>query len=211
MAFAGFTETDFDVFSVPGLAGRMAALKQHVRPKLEQLGQDIQTRMEQTWNIPMYAHVAKHARRTVHPPADSWVAWAEDKRGYKKHPHFQAGVWGTHAFAVFGLISESPLRPLFGRLLYARREEVVRLIPSDYVWLPDHTQPVGYMAAEVGADRLGELADRLIHVRSGELLVGIQSDREDVIRMGPAWVERVWSCFCTVQPLFTWLREQTGA
>ena len=41
---------------------------------------------------PAFAHVAKHARRTVNPPDDTWVAFALDKRGYKKHCHFKVAV-----------------------------------------------------------------------------------------------------------------------
>src|SRR5207253_2263610 len=35
---------------------------------------------------------AKHARRTVNPPDDTWVAFAPDRRGYKKHCHFKVAV-----------------------------------------------------------------------------------------------------------------------
>ena len=36
-----------------------------------------------------YPHVAKHARRSVNPPKDTWVAFATSKRGYKMLPHFK--------------------------------------------------------------------------------------------------------------------------
>jgi uncharacterized protein YktB (UPF0637 family) len=36
--------------------------------------------------------VARHARRTVNPPDDTWVAFAPDRRGYKKHCHFKVAV-----------------------------------------------------------------------------------------------------------------------
>ena len=39
-----------------------------------------------------FAHVAKHMRRTVNPPDDTWVAFAADKRGYKKHCHFKVAI-----------------------------------------------------------------------------------------------------------------------
>ncbi len=31
----------------------------------------------------MFPHVAKHARRSVNPPADSWVAFANSKEAIK--------------------------------------------------------------------------------------------------------------------------------
>ena len=39
-----------------------------------------------------FAHVARHARRTVNPPDDTWVAFGPDARGYKKHCHFKVAV-----------------------------------------------------------------------------------------------------------------------
>ena len=41
-------------------------------------------------------HVAKHARRSVNPPIDTWVAFAPNKRGYKMLPHFQIGLLGIN-------------------------------------------------------------------------------------------------------------------
>src|SRR5262249_60114105 len=38
------------------------------------------------------AKVPTHPRRTVNPPDDTWVAFALDKRGYKKHCHFKIAV-----------------------------------------------------------------------------------------------------------------------
>ena len=51
--------------------------------------------------------MAKHARRTVNPPKDSWVAFAPYKRGYKSLPHFQIGLWRTHLFIVLVIIYEA--------------------------------------------------------------------------------------------------------
>src|ERR671918_672531 len=41
---------------------------------------------------PAFAHVARHARRTINPPDDTWVAFGPDLRGYKKHCHFKVAV-----------------------------------------------------------------------------------------------------------------------
>src|SRR5690606_10184335 len=96
--FNGFTQEDFDVFAIEGLEARMNGIKQQIRPKLEWLGQYFAPTLTMATGEEMFAHVAKHARRTINPPNDTWVAWANDKRGYKKHPHFQIGLWGTHLF-----------------------------------------------------------------------------------------------------------------
>ena len=200
--FSGLTEADFDVFSVPGLEARMDALKAHLRPKLEQLGVVFSEQLTEWLHRPVYAHVAKHARRTVNPPNDSWVAFATDKRGYKKHPHFQIGAWETHAFVLFGLIYESPSRATFAANLKSNAAEIVSRIPPDFVWVPNHMDPNAITARTVDTDKLSELADGLLK-RQGELLVGITIGREDAVMMtGDEFVSKVRSCFHTLLPLF---------
>lgn len=200
--FRGFTEADFDVFSVPGLDARMEALKTHLRPKLEELGDVFSDKLSNWLGRPVYAHVAKHARRTVNPPNDSWVAFCTDKRGYKKHPHFQIGAWETHAFVLFGLIYESPSRATYATNLKLNAEEIVSRIPRDFVWVPNHMDPNALPADSVDEDRLAELADGLMK-RQGELLTGITIGREDAVMMtGDQFVDSVSSCFRTLLPLY---------
>ena len=76
MTVTGFTDQDFDVFSVPGLEARMEVLIERVRPKLEALGAELSPYVSALAGEEMFVHVAKHARRTVNPPIDTWVAWA---------------------------------------------------------------------------------------------------------------------------------------
>lgn len=201
--FVGLEEADFDVFEVPGLELRMQALKAHLRPKLEQLGEDFSHFLSDLLGMPMYPHVARHARRTVNPPQDSWVAFSFDKRGYKKHAHFQIGAWQTHAFATFGLIYESPLRQAYARQLQAYADEVVRLVPKDYVWIPNHMDKGAIPAAAVQPENLFELTSKMASGRQGELLVGIQIPRAEAVVLGPqAFEEKVAECFRTLAPLY---------
>ena len=201
--FEGLEDADFDVFEVPGLEMRMEALKAHLRPKLQQLGEDFSSYLSDLLGIPMYAHVAKHARRTVNPPKDSWVAFSFDKRGYKKHAHFQIGAWQSHAFATFGLIYESPLRQAYAAQLRLHAAEIVNLVPSDYVWIPNYMDPGFISAAAVTADKLVELADKMASGRQGELLVGMQIPRDEAIALSPSeFEEKVATCFQTLAPLY---------
>lgn len=203
MEFSGLQETDFDVFEIPGLELRMSALKEHLRPKLEQLGSDFSSYLSDLLGVSMYAHVAKHARRTVNPPKDSWVAFSHDKRGYKKHAHFQIGAWQTHAFATFGLIYESPFRQQYAAQLQQHAEEIVRALPAHYVWIPNHMDTLVLPADEVSAAKLTELAERMATGRQGELMVGIQISRAEAVRLDPFEFERrVSECFQTLLPLY---------
>lgn len=210
--FRGFTGKDFDVFEVPGLEPRMAVLKAQLRPKLEQLGRDFSMVLTELLHQPMYAHVAKHARRTVNPPNDSWVAFCEDKRGYKKHPHFQIGLWSTHVFATFGLIYESPVRAAYAAQLTGHADDVLQMVPRDYVWIPNHMDPNVIPADEVDAKRLRDLALQLRSGRQGELLVGLKIDREVAVHMSAREFEQqVQDCFAKLAPLYRLAQTEVHA
>ncbi|MFM1654750.1 YktB family protein [Brevibacillus sp. B_LB10_24] len=179
--FTGFAQEDFDVFSVEGLDARMDQIKSLIRPKLEYLGQHFAPALSLQTGQEMFYHVAKHARRTVNPPADTWVAWAADKRGYKKHPHFQLGMWGTHLFAWFALIYESPFKQEIGQAMEERIDEIMEIVPAEFRWSPDHTQPESTPQSQLGKAGVLQLIDRLQRVKKAEILCGITIDRHDPI------------------------------
>lgn len=87
-----FTAQDFQVFEIASFARRMEAIRGRVRPKLAAIGDALAPDLAGLVDRPVYAHVAKHARRTVNPPDDTWVALGPDRRGYKKDIHFKVVV-----------------------------------------------------------------------------------------------------------------------
>ena len=87
-----FTANDFKIFAIAGFQDRMTAIAARVRPKLTDIGQGLQPRLSALVDQPMYLHVAKHARRTVNPPDDTWAAFCLNPRGYKKHVHFKFAI-----------------------------------------------------------------------------------------------------------------------
>src|SRR5690606_33022218 len=87
-----FTERDFRVFDIPGFQERMTAIGQRIRPKLADIGEALAPEIAGLVDRPVWAHVARRARRTVNPPDDTWVAFAGDRRGYKKDAHFKVAV-----------------------------------------------------------------------------------------------------------------------
>lgn len=181
----GFTREDFDVFAIPGLEPRMEALKERVRPKLEAIGEAVVPFLSSRLGEPVYAHVAKHARRTVHPPDDTWVAWATNKRGYKSHPHFQVGLWQTHLFIVFALIYESPDKGAFARNLKEQLQEIWPSIPDHFILSNDHTKPGAVRKGALTPDQMKQRLDRLENVKKAEFLCGIHLDRNDPVVGNP--------------------------
>src|SRR5699024_10556248 len=76
--------------------------------KFKQIGDELLDDMSAITGSEMYLHIAKHAQRTVNPPNDTWFAIAGNKRGYKKHPHFQVGLWDDRLFIWLAFIYELP-------------------------------------------------------------------------------------------------------
>lgn len=178
-----FTEEDFHTFTIEGLDARMDVLKETVRPKLQGLGEHFAPVLSALAGDDMFVHVAKHARRSVNPPDDSWVAFANNKRGYKKLPHFQIGLWETHVFVWFALIYESPLKQEYGKLFKEHLSEIKSTIPDGFFWSADHTKPEASKQSDLGKEGLEKLFDRLENVKKAEALCGIQLSKEQVLKM----------------------------
>ncbi len=199
----GFTQEDFEVFLIPGLEPRMEALIERVRPKLTQFGQAVEPILSSLTEKEMAAHVAKHARRTVHPPDDTWVAWANSKKGYKAHPHFQLGLFATHVFVQFAIIYESTQKAVIARNLRQHAAKIEQLIPAGYFWSTDHTQPAVKLHEQMSKADFQEMVARLEQVKKSELLCGINIPKGDpLLSDGQALLEKVEQTFRTLLPLY---------
>lgn len=206
--FQGFTKEDFAVFEIDGLEPRMEALIATVRPKLHQLGDIVASYLEELCGEPMYPHVAKHARRTINPPNDTWVAYANNKRGYKAYPHFQIGLWSSHLFVQFAIIYECPGKTAFAERALTELDSIRRSIPSYYVWSKDHMVPTGIVHGDVDNTGLAELFERLKTVKAAELTCGIHIQRDEALRMeGDAFVRLAEDTFRTLLPLYKMAME----
>jgi uncharacterized protein YktB (UPF0637 family) len=202
-AFQGFNDRDFEVFEINGLEPRMDALIEHVRPKLHQLGDRISQSLSVLCGEEMFSHVARHARRTVNPPNDSWVAFANNKRGYKAHPHFQIGLWSTHVFIQFAIIYECPNKNIFAERALDELHFVRKSVPGHFVWSKDHMVPTGLKHSKLSDEDLMVLFTRLQTVQASELTCGIHIVRGNpLLADGDAFVKRVEKTFRTLLPLY---------
>ncbi|PRO64764.1 YktB family protein [Alkalicoccus urumqiensis] len=203
MSFSGFQEKDFDVFAVDGLDERMDALKTTIRPKLEQLGEHFKEVLTEKTGEQMYYHVAKHARRKVNPPDDTWVAFCPNNRGYKKLPHFQIGLFGSHVFIWFAVIYESPVKEDLGHRFEKQLEEIYRETPSYFEWSVDHTKPDTLVHEELSKEELADMFQRLQKVKKAEILLGRTfCYSEEVLQDGPAFLEKVEQIFDELMPMY---------
>ncbi|MEC0306320.1 DUF1054 domain-containing protein [Paenibacillus lautus] len=203
MTVTGFKDQDFDVFSVPGLEARMEVLIERVRPKLEVLGAELAPHVSALAGEEMFVHVAKHARRTVNPPIDTWVAWAASKRGYKALPHFEVGMFGTHLFVIFAIIYESPNKTVFASNLEAKLKKTAKALPKHFYWSMDHMNPAGTPHQDMSEEDFTRLIEKLKQVKKAEVMCGLRIPREEAVKLeGDELVHKVQETFETLLPLY---------
>ncbi|MGE7917098.1 YktB family protein [Lysinibacillus xylanilyticus] len=197
-----WTNKDFNVFQIDGLDQRMDALISDVRPKFQLLGEDFSSFFSSHLGEEFYPHVAKHARRTVNPPNDSWVAFAPYKRGYKSLPHFQIGLWSTHLFIVLAIIYEAPQKNVMAERLIANKA-LLQQLPKDFIVSGDHMSPSAISMQAAKEDKLDELLIRLRDVKKGEFLVGRHIPREQAIQLSASELHQITEeTFSSLLPIY---------
>lgn len=203
MTFTGFTQQDFDSLTVPGLENRMDAIIHQVRPKLTALGTEMAPYLSALCGEEMHPHVAKHARRKVNPPNDTWVAWAASKRGYKALPHFQVGLFASHLFIIFAVIYESPNKTVFAESLNKHTTKVNKSVPDHFYWSMDHMSPGGTLHKDTDIQTLQSMADKLNTVKKAEIMCGLSLDRDHpILQDGDKLLATIEETFETLLPLY---------
>ncbi len=177
-----WVKDDFDVFLIDGLERRMEALQHKIQPKFISLGRHFADRLSAHGTDEFFPHVARHARRTVNPPKDSWVAFAPAKRGYKALPHFQIGLWGTHLFIILAVIYENPDKKGIAERL-SDQLDVLTSLPASYIVSGDHMKPDAVSIDATGPEGILALLERLQTVKKAEFLVGRHLSREKAAAM----------------------------
>lgn len=176
-----FKKEQFQVFRIPGLAERMEALQNKIQPLFRELGEHFSAELSSYGVGEFYPHVAKHARRTVNPPTDSWVAFAPSKRGYKALPHFQIGLWDDRLFITLVVIYENQNKKGIAEALLSHQEQLFNL-PQHYVLSGNHMKKAEDSLETLGKEGVVKLIDRLHTVKSAEWVIGQQLSIEEVIQ-----------------------------
>ncbi len=198
-----FTEADFSVFEIDGLAPRMAALKERIQPKFAEIGSEISTFLTALLQEPVFVHIAKHARRTVHPPDETWVAFSTNKRGYKAHPHFQVGLRQSHLFIWFALIYECKQKSLFSKQLQERLDKVWPTLPLHFALSQDHTRPEFTRIQDLEQTQVINILQRLEKVKKAEFLCGLVVPREEAVRWSKStFIAKVEETYRQLEPLY---------
>jgi uncharacterized protein YktB (UPF0637 family) len=189
MALTPFTVSDFKVFDIAGFGPRMEAIKAQIRPKLEAAGRGLLPDLARMAGGEAFPHVAKHVRRTVNPPDDTWVAFASDKRGYKKHGHFKFAVSRS---GVRFLFEAGPEHADKTRWLAAWKRDAPRIVPvlrpgKTLGWFKDeHDEAPAAMLIDLTPEEITRLGDELVRTRAGQLVLGRAVPVAEAVRWKPA-------------------------
>jgi uncharacterized protein YktB (UPF0637 family) len=206
MPSSAFGVADFKVFDVSGFRERMNEIRTRVRPKLEALGHSLAPAIQRTTGEAIFAHVARHARRTVNPPNDTWVAFCGDQRGYKKHPHYKVAV-SRHC--VRFLFEIGPEHADKTRWAAAWRRGVPKVGPvlrrvKGLAWFKnEHDEEAAAELSDISGEDLLALADELTRTRDGQLVLGRAVPATEAAR----WTEAQYrggalETFRTLAPLY---------
>lgn len=201
--FQGFEAADFAVFHIDGLDPRMDGIRSRIQPKFKELGEELCDEIAMMAGTEMFVHIAKHARRKVNPPIDTWMSFCHSKRGYKMFPHFQIGLFDDRVFLWLAYIYELPEKQHIASRLLERINEVYGLIPDDFHYSFDHMNKNAITARELQKEGLKQAIERFRDVKKAELLIGrLLSARDPLLQNGPQFVEWVNQTFETLMPVY---------
>jgi len=206
MAAPAFAVADFKVFEASGFAPRMARIRERIRPKLEAFGHSLAPGIGRATGAEAFAHVAKHARRTVNPPDDTWVAFCPDPRGYKKHPHFKVAVSRQCVRFLFEIGPEHADKKRFAvawKKSTGKLGPVIRRVKGLAWFKNEHDEePAGWLA-DMTAEEFAGLADELMRTRDGQLILGRVVAASEAARWKEAqYRETALQTFRALAPLY---------
>ena len=206
MASPAFVAGDFRIFDVIGFKPRMAEIRARVRPKLGAFGESLSSSVGRSVGGAVFAHVAQHARRTVNPPDDTWVAFGPDARGYKKHSHFKIAVSRHCVRFLFEIGPEHADKRRWAATWKKNAPTVGSVLRrvKHLAWFKnEHDEEPASPLADFTLEKLGDLADALTRTRDGQLVVGRAVPAEEAAR----WTEAQYrsaalETFRTLAPLY---------
>ncbi|MFE7084344.1 YktB family protein [Priestia megaterium] len=209
MRFEGFEQSDFDTFTIEGLDLRMQAIEERIRPKFHSIGHTLVNELSLLTGTELFMHIAKHARRTVNPPKDTWLAIAANKRGYKMCPHFQVGLFDDHVFIWLAFIYELPNKKEIAHNFLEEFDNITKILPTDFVLSTDHMKKESKSIVGLGEDGLRKALERFGDVKKAEFLIGRHIPSNDpILKDGDEFIAFVYDTFKTLLPLYTLSYQQ---
>jgi uncharacterized protein YktB (UPF0637 family) len=104
----------------------MQEIYARVRPKLVRLGDELAPELARKLHLEFFPHVARHARRTVNPPPETWAAFGPSPRGYKRYGYLALCISGAGLHARMVVKSEADRRPEMARGLKSNSAQLAK-------------------------------------------------------------------------------------
>lgn len=184
-SFGGFHSEDFEVFSVPDFAERMAEIRARIRPRLVELGEDLAAGVEAEVGLPTFPHAAQHMRRRVNPPAETWVAFGRDRKGYKRWTHFRFAIRASGVRVTVFVEDDADDKPAFAACLAAQAEPLLAAVGG-----PEGLHCDGLAeGAVLSAASLADLGVRLARLKGLKFQAGVALPAAAAAALAPAALE----------------------
>jgi len=203
MAKLGFTPVEFEVFKVAGFSERMQQIYAHVRPKLVKLGDELAPELSRTLGLDFFPHVAKHARRTVNPPPETWAAFGPSSRGYKRYGYLALCISSLGLHARVTVKSEADHRLAMARNLRARTAQLVRDFQGTPLARYDRWDFARLPAGEAVAPELIDTLAASVAKKTGGLDLGFGWNVREAVRLDRA---ELLDAFRELAPLYRIVR-----
>jgi len=204
-----FTQSDFEIFNEPTLAGRMHLIKMMIDPKFDAIAPTIIDQLSTPPAHQFYAHVAKHLRRFKNPPVDTWVAFSENARSYKALPHFELGFWPDRLFIYFDILDESKAA-VQAAVSSVELKKLYQQLPADFVISNNHGVPQTGPATPANIEAAMIKFDKYKH---SELVAGRAVMADDELFANPKALNAyIFATFEKLMPIYqpimaAWLNE----
>ena len=204
VARLGFTRADFEVFKIEGFNERMPQIYGRIRPRLVRLGNELAPELARKMQMEFFPHVAKHARRTVNPPPETWAAFGPSERGYKRYGYLALCIsaLGIHARAV--VKSEADNRPAMAALVRKKAAELTRSFKGAPIARYDKWDFSKMPAQQAATDELWNDLAQGLEKKTGGLDVGFGWGGGEALELDRA---EVLDAFRELEPFYRILRS----
>lgn len=204
MTTLGFKPVDFEVFKVEGFNERMQQIYAHVRPKLVRLGDELAPELARKLHMEFFPHVAKHARRTVNPPPETWAAFGPSPKGYKRYGYLALCISGAGLHARAVVKSEADKRPEMARSLKTKAAQLVKSFKGAPLARYDKWDFKTIPAPEPDASEMFSSLSDALNKKSGGIDVGFGWNLRESLRLDRA---ELLDAFRELEPLYRVLRS----